>query len=136
MKKITALIIFVVFSLAFSDAFAQTDEHVHKPHPHKHKQYAKVKNPIQMTEESIAKGKRLYEKHCVSCHGESGKGGIGSNLADDVWIHGNSDGEIFHVITDGTKGQTSMKGFKKELTKEMRWHLVNYIKSLKKIEKE
>ena len=86
-----------------------------------------------MTEDSIMKGKALYEKHCVSCHGESGKGGNGiPDLTDGLWIHGDTDGEIFHVITDGTKGPTPMKGFKKELTKKMRWQLVNYIKSLKK----
>ncbi|OGW31960.1 MAG: hypothetical protein A3J81_03805 [Nitrospirae bacterium RIFOXYB2_FULL_43_5] len=135
MKKIAALIISVVFSLAFSNAFAQTDEHVHKPHTHKHKEYAKVKNPIPKTEESIAKGKRLYEEHCISCHGESSRGNEKTYLTDGLWIHGDTDGEIFHVITDGTKG-TAMRGFKKEITKNGRWHLVNYIKSLKKTEKE
>ncbi|MCL4455987.1 MAG: c-type cytochrome [Nitrospirae bacterium] len=134
MKKIVILIVFSVFALIFNYAFAQTAEHVHKPHPHKHKEYAKVKNPIPMTEDSIVKGKGLYGKHCVSCHGESSKGSEKTDLTDNLWIHGDSDGEIFHVITDGTKGPTPMKGFKKELTKEMRWHLVNYINSLKKSE--
>lgn len=136
MKRIIVLIACAVSYFVPVEISAQTAEHVHKPHPHKHKEYAKVKNPIPMTEDSIVKGKTLYEKHCISCHGEAGKGGIGPNLADDIWIHGESDGEIFHVITDGTKGPTPMKGFKKELTKEMKWHLVNYIKSLKKTEKE
>lgn len=87
-----------------------------------------------MTEDSIVMGKGLYEKHCISCHGETGKGKNNiPDLTDNFWIHGDSDGEIFHVITDGVKG-THMRGFKKELTKEMRWHIVNYIKSLKKIE--
>jgi hypothetical protein len=31
----------------------------------------------------------------------------------------------------GVKG-TSMRGFDKELKKDMRWHLVNYIKSIRK----
>ena len=47
----------------------------------------------------------------------------------DMYREG-SDGEIFHVITDGVKG-TAMQSFKKGLSKEMRWNLVNYIKSLK-----
>jgi hypothetical protein len=37
---------------------------------------------------------------------------------------------MFHVITDGVAG-TAMKGFKKVFTEEMRWHLVNYINSLR-----
>ena len=136
MKKIVILIVFSVFTLIFGYAYAQTTEHIHKPHPHKHKQYAKVKNPIPMSEQSIAKGSKIFEKYCIECHGESSKGNEKIDLTDGLWIHGDSDGEIFHVITDGTKGPMPMKGFKKELTKEMRWHLVNYIKSLKKIEKE
>lgn len=135
MKRVIVLIALAVSYFTPVEILAQTAEHVHKPHPHKHKEYVKVKNPIPITEESIVKGKTLYEKHCVSCHGETGKGKDNiPDLTDNFWIHGKSDGEIFHVITDGTKGQTPMKGFKKELTKKMRWHLVNYIKSLKKNE--
>ena len=132
MKKIVILIVFPVITLIFSYAFAQTAEHIHKPHPHKHKQYAKVKNPIPMSEQSIAKGSKIFEKYCIECHGEPSKGNEKTDLSDNLWIHGDSDGEIFHVITDGTKGPAPMKGFKKELTKEMRWHIVSYIKSLKK----
>lgn len=134
MKKIVIFIVFPVITLIFSYAFAQTAEHIHKPHPHKHKQYAKVKNSIPMSEQSIAKGSKIFEKYCIECHGEPSKGNEKTDLLDNLWVHGDSDGEIFHVITDGTKGPTPMKGFKKELTKEMRWHLVNYIKSLKKTE--
>jgi mono/diheme cytochrome c family protein len=135
-KKIIALIALPVLYFTPLEVFAQTAEHIHKPHPHKHKQYAKVKNPIPMSEQSIAKGSKIFEKYCIECHGESSKGKEETDLTDNRWIHGNSDGEIFHVVTDGTKGPAPMKGFKKELTKEMRWHLVNYMKSLKKIEKE
>ncbi len=133
-KFVVVLIVLSIFLFVVRKPFAQTSEHIHKPHPHKHKEYAKVKNPIPMTEDSIVKGKGLFEKHCISCHGESGKGNEKTYLTDGLWIHGDSDGEIFHVITDGTKGPSPMKGLKKELTKEMRWHLVNYIKSLKKTE--
>ncbi len=114
-------------------SYAQTSEHIHMPHPHRHAQYAKVRNPIPMTEESVMKGKELYEKHCIACHGEGGKGSGTMNLVDEVWIHGDSDGEIYHVIMDGVKG-TPMRAFKKALTKDMRWHLVNYIKGLKERE--
>lgn len=83
-----------------------------------------------MTEQSIAEGRKLFEKHCIACHGKSEKGGIGPDLKGSLRIHGNSDGEIFHVIAAGVKG-TTMKGFREELSDEMRWQLVNYIKSLK-----
>ena len=128
--KILVLAVFSIFYLVSGEPHAQVAEHVHEPHPHKHKQYAKVKNPVPMNEQSIGKGRELFEKHCIGCHGEGGKGSGSLDLTKGVFIHGDSDGEIFHVITDGVKG-TSMKGFKKDLTKDMRWRLVNYIKSLK-----
>lgn len=125
------LIIFSFFHLVAAYAFAYGDSAVHEPQQHRHTEYSKIKNAIPMTEQSVSKGREIYEKHCIACHGESGRGGIGVNLADESWLHGGNDGEIFHSITDGIKG-TQMKGFKKELTKESRWHLVNYIKSLRK----
>ncbi len=124
-RNISFLIILLLVSL---DAVAQEEHHKHEPH--RHLKYANMKNPISMTAQSIAEGTRLYEKHCIACHGESGKGGKGPTLTGPVRIHGGTDGEMFHVITVGVAG-TSMKGFKKELTKEMRWNLVNYIKSLR-----
>ncbi len=130
MMKILVVFLFSLFGLAFSLSYAQEAGHTHQPHTHKHEQYAKVKNPVPMTEQSIKKGAEFYEKHCIGCHGAGGKGDGNLNLTDDLVIHGDTDGEIFHVITDGVKG-TQMKGFKKELTDEMRWHLVNYVKSLK-----
>lgn len=107
-----------------------TQEESHKREHHRHLKYANMKNPIAMTAQSIAEGKKLFEKHCIACHGKTGKEGIGPDLKASLRIHGNSDGEIFHVITAGVKG-TAMKGFKDELSDEMRWHLVNYITSLK-----
>ncbi len=124
MRNIALLIIILVVSL---DVVAQKENHKHEQH--RHLKYAYMKNPVAMTAQSIAEGAKLYEKHCVACHGESGKGGIGPHLTGSVRIHGNTDGEMFHVITDGVAG-TAMKGFKKELTEKMRWNLVNYIKSL------
>lgn len=118
-----------LFLLSASLGHTQTGGHIHRPHPHRHAEYAKVKNPVQMTEDSIATGQELYEKHCIGCHGEGAKGSSRIDLSDDLWIHGDSDGEIFHVITDGVKG-TPMTGYRKRLSKDMRWHLVNYLKSL------
>lgn len=130
MMKILVVSLFSLFGLFINTLFAQEAGYMHKPHPHKHKQYAKVKNPVPVTEQSIKKGAEFYAKHCVGCHGEGGNGDGNLNLTDDMVIHGDTDGEMFHVITDGAKG-TQMKGFKKDLTDEARWHLVNYIKSLK-----
>lgn len=128
--RISIAFLFSLFCLVSGAAHAQDTGHTHKPHPHKHQQYAKEKNPVPMTEQSITKGMEFFGKHCIGCHGEKGSAGGNLDLTDGKVIHGDTDGEIFHVITDGVK-ETLMKGFKKELTNEMRWHLVNYVKSLK-----
>jgi cytochrome c1 len=119
-----------IFCLVSTTVFAYEGEDLHEPHQHRHMQYTKEKNPIPMNEQSIIKGKELYGKHCLRCHGEGGKAGGNLDLIKAVFIHGDSDGEIFHVITDGVKG-TAMRAFKNDLMKDMRWNLVNYIKSLK-----
>ena len=124
----------VFFCLPNGSAAAEEMKDAHKTHQHRHLEYAKIKNPIAMTEQSIAEGRKLFEKHCTACHGKTGKGGIGPDLKGSPRFHGNSDGEIFHVIADGVKG-TAMRGFREELSDEMRWHIVNFIISMRKIEK-
>ena len=127
---IVFLLISVFFCLPYGSATAEEMNDAHKPHQHRHPEYAKIKNPVAMTDKSIAEGKTLFEKHCVACHGKTGIGGIGTDLKGSPPIHGNSDGEIFRVITEGVK-ETAMKGFREKLSDEKRWNLVNYIISLR-----
>jgi len=127
--KNALMFISVFFYFFLGSAVAEDTKDAHKPHQHRHLEYAKIKNPVARTAQAIVEGKKLFEKHCTACHGKSGKGGIGPDLTTAVLLHGNTDGEIFHVITDGVTG-TAMKGFSKELSDKMRWQLVNYIKSI------
>ena len=46
--------------------------------------------------ESLAGGKSIFMQNCVSCHGQLGEGGIGPNLTDDYWLHG--DGGITGIV--------------------------------------
>jgi mono/diheme cytochrome c family protein len=55
-------------------------------------------------------------------------GGTPSNLTDETWDHGSSDGEVFVVIRDGTT--SDMEPYKDRLTDKQMWQLVNYIRSL------
>ena len=132
MKIITALTALFLSCTTAGGAVAQATERTHKATPHRHDEREQRKNPVPMTEQSVREGRELYAKHCIACHEKSGKGGIGPDLTDELWIHGKSDGEIFQVITDGVPA-TVMRAFKEELTEEMRWHLVNYLKSLGKV---
>lgn len=127
--RILIVSLFLLLCMIFSFTYAQEKEHVYTPHPHKHKQHAKVKNPIPMDEQTIKKGAELYERYCIGCHGKAGRAGGRLALAKAVYVHGDTDGEIFHAISAGVKG-TAMRAFNKDLTEDMRWNLVNYVKNL------
>lgn len=50
-----------------------------------------VEIEAQMDAESLAHGQEVFKLNCASCHGQNGEGGIGPNLTDDYWIHGQGD---------------------------------------------
>jgi len=97
---------------------------------------AQIENPVSATPASIAAGKRTYAQSCESCHGPSGKGdgtAAGadqpSDLSDDVWDFGASDGEIFTVIKGGVTGK-DMRPFASRLSDEDIWSVVNFLRTL------
>ena len=92
-------------------------------------------NPIKADAKSITLGEKLYAGNCMACHGRKGKGDGSaaiilptrpSDLSDpDMWEE--SDADLFKTITNGHK---AMPRFKKLLTEEERWHIVNYLRIL------
>ncbi len=60
-------------------------------------------------EQSIALGKTIWDAHCVACHGAQGEGGVGPNMTDEYWLHGNTINDIFKTIKYGVpeKGMIS-----------------------------
>jgi mono/diheme cytochrome c family protein len=102
------------------------------------------KNPQKATQGSIATGKRIYQRHCESCHGLKGDG-VGavamqlteaqiaaSDLTDDDWEYGSTDGEIFLNIRKGLGIDSVMRGIngKAGIYPEGIWDTVNYVRSL------
>jgi len=100
------------------------------------KEARKIKNPVPSNAETIEAGRQLYQRHCASCHGPNGRGdggmalsgGTPSDLTDDVWDYGSTDGEIFVVIRDGVS--SDMLGYKEKLKDEQIWRIVNFIRDL------
>lgn len=45
----------------------------------------------------------IFNKHCISCHGNKLKGrpNLGSDLTDNVWANGGSREELIHTVTHG-----------------------------------
>ena len=96
---------------------------------------AKLTNPVEKTPESIAAGRKVYQRLCSRCHGSEGKGDGNaagavppSDLTDATWDHGASDGEIFTTIHDGTSAD--MEGYAQRISDTDIWNVVNYIRTL------
>jgi mono/diheme cytochrome c family protein len=97
---------------------------------------AKIKNPVTATPESIAAGKRAYQRLCVKCHGPEGKGDGSAatgaqppDITDAQWDYGSTDGDLFVVVRDGTG--PDMEGYAGRLNDTEMWHIVNFVKTLK-----
>jgi len=101
-------------------------------------QFVNLGNPVPADEDSQAKGAGIYDSSCERCHGAEGKGDGTSAVQNDlVMIDFNdekiaalSDGELFYIISYGV-AETPMEGWDL-YNEELRWHLVNYIRTLQK----
>lgn len=101
-----------------------------------YKMSATVKNPFvdSLPKAALAEAGRLFNINCAICHGATGAGNgpiadkIGgvANLTDPIRV-ALADGTIFHVMTYG-KGV--MGSYASQLTREQRWMIVKYIRTL------
>lgn len=95
----------------------------------------KLKNPYS-GKSSISQGKSIYKTRCIVCHGEKGKGDGPAGKAlkppaadhSSALVQDQTDGELFWKISEG-KGP--MVSWKLILSEEDRWHVVNYLRTLK-----
>jgi mono/diheme cytochrome c family protein len=96
----------------------------------------RVKNPIAPNGDNLAAAHAIYIDKCASCHGDKGAGdGPEAEMYDPApakfddahMMREMTDGEIFWKMTEGRK---PMPSFKKELTDEQRWQLVNFLRTL------
>jgi mono/diheme cytochrome c family protein len=74
----------------------------------------------------LADGKKLFETQCMSCHGMAGEGGIGPNLTDEYWIHGNKMQDVLRVIYKGVPAK-GMIAWEKTLSQEQIDNVASYI---------
>jgi mono/diheme cytochrome c family protein len=96
---------------------------------------ARKKNPVAVSESSLAAGQKIYVKRCVACHGKTGNGdgpdaadlGIHPAKLSDGLIRGQTDGELFWKITVGKK---PMPNYGSRLSPTDRWNVINYLRSL------
>ena len=89
----------------------------------------------------LADAKKLYTTNCAPCHGDKGRGdgpaaqALSPKPADhsSVLVQGETDGSLFWKLSEG---RNPMPGYKKILTEQQRWELVNYIRTLAKTPKK
>jgi cytochrome c len=99
-----------------------------------------MKNPVEATPASIAKGKALYEGKgtCFNCHGKEGKGNgpAGAMLNPSPRDFTNckfhkkrKDGELFWIIKNGSPGTGMVSLIPAAVTEQEAWDVINYERS-------
>ncbi|MBN3521904.1 cytochrome c [Algoriphagus lutimaris] len=91
-------------------------------------------NPVELTDEVLEDGERLFLQYCSACHGKGGQGdgkvgeiiGGVANLTGGAYIN-LPEGHIYHVIT---KGKGRMGAHASQISPERRWKIVHYVKQV------
>jgi mono/diheme cytochrome c family protein len=77
----------------------------------------------------VERGRGIFIGTCAAyCHHMTPGPGDAPYLFDCDWLHGGSDAEVFHTISNGVPG-TRMVAFGGALPDEDIWRLVAYVKS-------
>ena len=94
--------------------------------------------PVPVTSATLARGRERYNISCLPCHGAAGDGNgitkkigamaVVANLHDQR-IAKLSDGELFHVIS---QGRNLMQGYGSNIEINDRWAIVAYVRALQR----
>lgn len=94
-----------------------------------------IENPVPATDDSIARGKYLYEINCLVCHGPDGRGDgpVGRKFVEkapvdlnDAYTQEQADGQLFFSLT---RGRVLMPFYRDALSPSERWDVINYVRS-------
>lgn len=101
-------------------------------------EYAGRTSPIAADGASLARGQSAYQTYCIACHGEAGMGdGVAGQALDPkpAPIAQSSqmmpDAYLFWRVSEGgAHFSTAMPAWEVALDEQIRWDLVNYMRSL------
>lgn len=101
-------------------------------------EYAGLTNPVEVSDESLARGESVYVLQCATCHGDGGMGDGPAGAALDpvpapVAHSGQMMGDdyLFWRISEGGKPfETAMPSFEASLDEAQRWDVINYLRAL------
>jgi len=86
-----------------------------------------TKNPYEHQTAAAEAGKQVYARHCLSCHGNMGKGTGNIPSLVDGKLDSVAPGEVFWFITRGDK-DNGMPAWA-SLPAKQRWQIVTYLES-------
>jgi mono/diheme cytochrome c family protein len=93
-------------------------------------------NPLEASQANIDLGKKKFLTYCSPCHGNYAKGDsrLRGLFPNPPTLHSKKvrtwpDGRIYHVIT---YGQNSMPSYAKQVTRDERWAVILYLRSLQR----
>jgi mono/diheme cytochrome c family protein len=94
------------------------------------------KNSVAFTENSVARGKKLYQSQCAMCHGEKadGKGEVAEEMkvnppdfTKPETLKDRTDGALFVILAVGSD---TMPGQGTRMKDKEKWDLVNYLRAV------
>ena len=90
-----------------------------------------VDKVVLLTDASdLAKGKTLFETHCIACHKADGGGSIGPNLTDDHWILGGGIKNVFNTLMEGGRDGKGMVSWKNTIKPSDLQKVASYVLTL------
>jgi len=93
--------------------------------------------PIEVSNQTMARGEERYNIYCSVCHGQAGNGDsmtkkygmiTVADLTSEIFVN-YSDGQIYDVIANGAK---TMLPYGDKLSVEDRWAVVLYVRALQR----
>ncbi len=83
------------------------------------------------SQDDADRGKKLFQAHCALCHGQTGAGGRGPNLAQPKLAHAPDDVQLAKVISEGIPGSEMPGAW--QLTEREVIQVAGYVRSLGRI---
>ena len=85
-------------------------------------------NPFAGDAAAIGVGKANFRLYCSACHGIHAQGGRGPDLTRGSFAAGDTDADLFRVISNGVSG-TDMTGYAERFDEQMIWRFIAFIRS-------
>ena len=129
----TRMLMFVLLTAASSAAFSQNTQYEQDPKWTPPPDAVSKPNPLRDRPSAAAGGQKLFRRHCVECHGETGEGLKKAADFHLAAVQQQTDGALFWKITNGNPDR-GMPPFSR-LPELQRWQIVLYLRQLAPLEK-